>query len=117
RLAREAGKLRESAERIEAANTNYPVRTMTYDIIAAEDAQLAERNRLAREQRNQFRWISLGSLTAQLVLLGVIILLAERQIRKRLVAESTGRSATARARSILQTVREPIALFDRDLRL
>jgi PAS domain S-box-containing protein len=52
---------------------------------------------------------------AQLVLLGLIIIMTERQIGRRRRAESRESRAVLRSRLILQAVREPIGLFDADL--
>jgi signal transduction histidine kinase len=52
---------------------------------------------------------------AQLVLLAIIVIASERQIRQRRLAETREGRAVLRSRLILQSVREPIALFDANL--
>lgn len=56
-------------------------------------------------------------MIAQLLLLGVVIYFSRRQQAQRLQAERTALQASARAQSILQTVREPIVLADAQLRV
>ena len=53
----------------------------------------------------------------QLGLLGLVLWLLQRQIGRRLHAERQSLRSAARAASVLQTVREPIVLLDRDLRV
>ncbi len=53
----------------------------------------------------------------QLALLGLVLWLLQRQIGRRLHAERQSLRSAARAASVLQTVREPIVLLDRDLRV
>ncbi|MBA8779916.1 PAS domain-containing protein, partial [Staphylococcus schleiferi subsp. coagulans] len=50
-------------------------------------------------------------------LLGLVLWLLQRQIGRRLHAERQSLRSAARAASVLQTVREPIVLLDRDLRV
>ncbi|HET6545607.1 MAG TPA: ATP-binding protein [Rhodanobacteraceae bacterium] len=86
-------------------------------IVAAEQNLYRERGSIAAVERQNAEWISLGAMIAQLLLLGAVIYLSERQVRRRLEAESLFQRAVARAQRIVQTVREPIALLDRDLRI
>ncbi|WP_270999252.1 PAS domain-containing protein, partial [Listeria seeligeri] len=50
-------------------------------------------------------------------LLGLVLWLLHRQIGRRLHAERQSLRSAARAASVLQTVREPIVLLDRELRV
>jgi PAS domain-containing protein len=61
--------------------------------------------------------VSWSSLVIQLALLGLVLWLLQRQIGRRLHAERQSLRSAARAASVLQTVREPIVLLDRDLRV
>lgn len=56
-------------------------------------------------------------MVLQLLLLVLIIWLLARQIGQRLSAEQASSRADARAASVLQTVREPIVVLDRDQRV
>ena len=74
----------------------------------------------AREERAERR-IRQGTLDhlattfAQILLLGTVIWVSERQLRQRLIAEAETRRAVGRARLIVETVREPIAVISADL--
>ena len=52
---------------------------------------------------------------AQLTLLGIVVVVSERQIAIRLAAESRVASAVSRSQLIVQAVREPIAMLDRQI--
>ncbi|HEY0198554.1 MAG TPA: ATP-binding protein [Rhodanobacter sp.] len=76
------------------------------------------RQRLALSQQQEFTGRLALTLTAlaQLVLLVIIVVMSERQIGRRRVAESRESHAVQRSQLILQAVREPIALFDAELK-
>lgn len=61
--------------------------------------------------------LSWAALAVQLLLLGTVTWLLQRQIRRRLAAEQEYLRANGRASSVLQTVREPIVLLDASQRI
>lgn len=87
------------------------------ELQASEQKLLALRAEQAARQRKQTELVSWSSLLIQLALLGLVLWLLQRQIGRRLHAERQSLRSAARAASVLQTVREPIVLLDRDLRV
>ncbi|MEP6897534.1 MAG: ATP-binding protein [Rhodanobacter sp.] len=85
-------------------------------IVRNEDVLLQRRQSVARRQDFNGRLVLTLTALAQLVLLTIIMIMSERQIGRRRVAESRESHAVHRSQLILQAVREPIALFDADLK-
>jgi PAS domain S-box-containing protein len=85
-------------------------------IVANENDLLAERQRLANDQAATGRVVLTITALAQLVLLAIIVIMSERQIGQRRLAETREGRAVLRSQLIFQAVREPIALFDEDLK-
>lgn len=85
-------------------------------IVDNEDAVL--RQRRANAQMRSFRNDVVLAITAlaQALLLGIIVLVSEWQIGRRIRAEARENRAIQRALMILQAVREPIALLDEQMR-
>ena len=104
-------------ELVQDLSTRYPIRGLVEDLQASEQKLLAARAEKAVRQRRQTELVSWSSLVVQLGLLGLVVWLLQRQIGRRLHAERQSLRAAARAASVLQTVREPIVLLDRDLRV
>ena len=104
-------------ELVQDLSTRYPIRGLVEELQASEKTLLAARAEQAARQRRQTELVSWSSLVVQLCLLGVVLWLLQRQIGRRLQAERQSLRAAARAASVLQTVREPIVLLDRDLRV
>jgi PAS domain S-box-containing protein len=94
-----------------------PIRGLIADLQKREDALLAERTADADQRRMLASAISWVSLAVQLLLLGLVIWLLQRQIGRRLDAERHMLRANARAAAVLQTVREPIVLLDSEQRM
>jgi signal transduction histidine kinase len=84
-------------------------------IVANENDLLAERQRLADDQAATGRVVLTITALAQLALLAIIVVMSERQIGQRQLAETREGRAVLRSQLIFQAVREPIALFDEDL--
>src|SRR5690606_32558789 len=61
--------------------------------------------------------VTWAAMVMQLVLLGAVGLLLRWQWRNRRAAEAAAARSSARAYSVLQTVREPMAVVDKDLRV
>jgi len=104
-------------ELVQDLSTRYPIRGLVEELQASEQKLLAARGEQAARQRRQTELVSWSSLLVQLGLLGLVLWLLQRQIGRRLQAERQSLRSAARAASVLQTVREPIVLLDRDLRV
>ena len=90
---------------------------ITAELARAEDTLLAGRARLAAQLRADVEWLQTVSLIAQVLLLGAIAFLSEREAQARRRAEHQASEADLRNRAIFHTVHEPIALLDRDLNI
>lgn len=98
------------------ANDLFHLHVLIDDIAQAEDAQLAARTQAVEQQEQRSRRL-LGLIAlAQLLLLIVVVISSEQQIGKRHLAETREGRAVLRSQLIVQAVREPIALFDEQLR-
>ncbi|MEO5829319.1 MAG: ATP-binding protein [Rhodanobacter sp.] len=86
------------------------------EIVHSEDVLLSGRQAAAHAKAADGRIVFAVTALAQLIMLAVIVLMSERQIGQRQLAESREGHAVQRSRLIFQAVREPIALFDEDLR-
>lgn len=104
-------------ELVESLVRGLPIREVAAEIIQSERGLLDRRTTQATRQAAIADTVRWAALLAQLLLLGVVTYLAQRQIGQRLVAEREQRRASDRAQAVLQTVREPIVLIDADLRV
>ena len=119
-VARELAKSEPNSDQrelVQDLSTRYPIRGLVEELQASEEALLAQRAAQAERQKRQTNFVSWSSLLVQLALLGLVLWLLQRQIGRRLQAERQSQRAAARAASVLQTVREPIVLLDRELRV
>ncbi|EOW2138778.1 ATP-binding protein [Stenotrophomonas sp. GD03908] len=119
-LARELAKSEPNSDQrelVQDLSTRYPIRGLVEELQASEQKLLTLRADQAARQRRQTELVSWSSLVVQLALLGLVLWLLQRQIGRRLHAERQSLRSAARAASVLQTVREPIVLLDRDLRV
>ncbi|AVO31977.1 sensor histidine kinase [Stenotrophomonas maltophilia] len=119
-LARELAKSEPNSDQrelVQDMSTRYPIRGLVEELQASEQKLLTLRAEQAARQRKQTELVSWTSLVIQLALLGLVLWLLQRQIGRRLHAERQSLRSAARAASVLQTVREPIVLLDRDLRV
>ena len=94
----------------------FPIDATITAIVHNENTLLGRRRAAADRLMFEGRLVSALSAVAQLLLLALIIVMAERQIGRRQSAETREGRAVLRSRLILQAVREPIGLFDRSLR-
>ncbi len=99
-------------ELIEEMTFSYPVREIAIELQKHEDELLARRIAAAHKQQRLSTIVTWSTLAAQLLLLGLVLWLLKRQIGRRTRAEQRMLQASARASSVLQTVREPIVLLD-----
>jgi len=85
------------------------------NIVRNEDAVLG--SRLANAEKQSFDSSVVLAITAlaQVFLLGIVVIVSERQISRRLHAERREGQAVMRSQLIVQAVREPIALLDASL--
>ena len=104
---------REGAEKALAdAGSLFAVGDVLEKIVATEDQLLSKRRQEAAAQSFNYKLVlGIGAL-AQVLLLGIIVVVSERQIGQRLRAEERESQAVRRSRQIVQAVREPIALLD-----
>lgn len=119
-VARELAKSEPNSDQrelVQDLSTRYPIRGLVEELQASEQKLLALRAEQAARQRKQTELVSWSSLVVQLALLGLVLWLLQRQIGRRLHAERQSLRSAARAASVLQTVREPIVLLDRELRV
>jgi len=93
----------------------FPINSEITDIVHNEDVLLQGRQADAGKQAINGRMVLSITALAQLLLLAIIVVASERQISRRLVAEGRESRAVQRSQLIFQAVREPIALFDKDL--
>ncbi|UOS99885.1 ATP-binding protein [Xanthomonas arboricola] len=96
---------------------NNPIRVLIDELQDAEGRLLELRSARADTERTHYAVLSWGTLVVQLLLLGTVTWLLQRQIRRRLAAEQEYLRANGRASSVLQTVREPIVLLDSGQRI
>ncbi|NJC49352.1 UNVERIFIED_ORG: PAS domain S-box-containing protein [Xanthomonas campestris] len=96
---------------------NNPIRVLIDELQEAEGKLLELRSARADTERTHYAVLSWGTLVVQLLLLGTVTWLLQRQIRRRLAAEQEYLRANGRASSVLQTVREPIVLLDSGQRI
>ena len=99
------------------ARALFAFRVPAQEILDHEQRLFVERSQASEAGNRQSRYATLGALLAQLVLLGAVIFVSERQTGRRLAAESLATQAVARSRAVVQNVREPILLLDPSLRL
>lgn len=119
-LARELARSKPDSDQralVQDLSTRYPIRGLVEELQASEQTLLTARAEQAARQRKQTELVSWSSMVVQLALLGLVLWLLQRQIGRRLHAERQSLRSAARAASVLQTVREPIVLLDRDLRV
>jgi PAS domain S-box-containing protein len=109
----QTGRSAEALEVLAAAADEFRVRDLANEIIGAEESLLAERSALAAAKRRSAEWLGILAAVAQLVLLGAVLWIAERHLRRQRAAEAAERSAVMRTQAIFQAVREPIVLLDR----
>lgn len=95
----------------------FAFRRPAQEILDDEQQLFVERSRVAEVSDRRSRYATFGALAAQLILLGAVIFVSERQAQRRLAAESRATQAVARSRAVVQNVREPILLLDPSLRL
>lgn len=95
----------------------FPYSGLAAEIIHTEAQLRDQRIQASRNKSRIANAMQIGAVLVQLLLLAVVVVVSERAITRRLHAERISRLAVARAERIVQTVREPIAILDGQLRL
>lgn len=112
-----AGPEDDQRQLVQDLTTRYPIRGLIEELQNREEALLRERSAQFAQQQRQGELVSWTALVVQLLLLGLVLWLLHRQMLHRARAERASRRASARAASVLHTVREPIVLLDRELKV
>ena len=94
-----------------------PLRFIGAEISDTETALLQARTIEADRLAKRSAVVTWAAMVLQLVLLGAVAMLLRWQWRNRRAAEAAAARSSARAYSVLQTVREPMAVVDKDLRV
>ena len=94
-----------------------PLRHIGAEILDHEQALLKDRTSEASRLSERSALLTWLAMLLQLLLLGAVAVLLRLQWRNRRAAEAAAARSSARALSVLQTVREPMAVVDRDLRV
>jgi signal transduction histidine kinase/CHASE3 domain sensor protein len=98
-----------------AAIERIPVEDIADAVLAREQNLADVRQHIADRSVYLAGWATAATALAQILLLGIVIWVSERQLQRRVTAESETRRAIGRARLIVETVREPIAVITADL--
>jgi len=93
----------------------YNIDSLTTQIANIQEGVLQQRRSEASQQSFDSSLVLGITAAAQILLLVIVVMVSERQIGKRLRAETREGQAVRRSRLIVQTVREPIALLDEEL--
>lgn len=95
----------------------FGLRAIAEEFIAAEDAHFVARHKQLERSESYAHWMAAAVVLVQLVLLIGVGFVFDRTARHRASAtRDTGR-ALAHAAAVLNSVRKPIAVVDRDLKL
>lgn len=95
----------------------FPMRGAALGVLKEEQVLLEKRTRQATTLRHQGERFSLAAVLVQLVLLSLLLWMALRHQHGRAVAEQQASRANMRALTVMQSIREPIALIDREQRV
>ncbi len=116
-VERAAGRNTEAGQGLATAVTRFPIDAVLTSIVEDEEHLVAERQDVVERRAVVGGWMIGAVSLVQLLLLAAIVWGSENQLRRRLVAENATRQAVERAQMILATVRDPIAVITRDLRI
>ena len=111
----QANDLQGAKQSLRDARSLFRMNVLISSIVQKEDALLPGRQALAAQQLFNARVVLTITSLAQLLLLVIIMVMSEWQIGRRQVAETRETLAVQRSQQILQSVREPIGLFDANL--
>jgi CHASE3 domain sensor protein len=116
-LNRAQGSDTEAGRGLTVAVARFPVDDVLDSIVSEEEALVRQRQNAADRRARTGSWIVAAVSVVQLLLLAGIIWSSETQLRRRLTAEASASQAIERARLIVATVREPIAVIASDLKV
>jgi signal transduction histidine kinase len=116
-MERAAGRNSEAGQGLSTAVTRYPIDEVLKAIVDDEEHLVAERQAVVERRARMGGWMIGAVSLIQLLLLAAIVWGSEYQLRRRVSAEAAARQAVERAQLILATVREPIAVVTRDLKI
>ena len=116
-INRAQGRELEAGTGLAAAVMRYPLDAALDAVVGAEEKLIRTRELESEEKSRRGTLIVVAVTLTQFFLLAGVILGSERQFRRRLAAEAVANQAVERARQIVQTVREPIALLSAELRI
>lgn len=102
---------------IEELAVGTSIRGLVAELQAAEAQALATRHARAQRRDDQQALVGWVTLGLQLSLLVVVLWLMARQLRERLLAQRAIAAAALQSMAVLGSVREPIAVLDRELRV
>lgn len=91
------------------------LRFIADEIQEAEHESLVAREEEAARLARYANSVGWGAMAAQLLMLGLLGLGLALQLRRRVAAEQEAQRSNLRAQAVLQTVREPVVVLDRDL--
>ena len=97
------------------AGTLFPMDGQIDTVVRNEGTVLMERRAHARRSAFESALVLAITSIAQIVLLSIVVFVSERQIARRMRAETRESQAVRRAQMIVQAVREPIALLNPQL--
>ena len=93
------------------------LRQIATEIQEAEQAALVVRQQEANRLARHATTLAGVAMAAQLLMLGLLGIALALQLRHRRVAEQNASRSSLRAQAVLQTVREPVLVLDRELRV
>ena len=93
------------------------LREIGNEIADTEQALLGVRQEEAAALARHANAVGWGVIAAQLAILGLLGLVLAMQLRQRRAAEEDAQRSNLRAQAVLQTVREPVVVLDRELRV
>lgn len=102
---------------IEELAVGTSIRGLVAELQTAEAQALANRHARAQRRDDQQALVGWVTLGLQLSLLVVVLWLMVRQLRERLLAQRAIAEAALQSVAVLGSVREPIAVLDRELRV
>ena len=108
---------RKAPEEFDTEAARFSIADVTNQLLAEEDRLASERQTATDRSLRAANAVTIATELGQALLMCLVIWVAERQTRRRLVAETAQREAIGRARLIVEAVREPIAVIGADFTL
>ncbi|MEO7067826.1 MAG: ATP-binding protein [Rhodanobacter sp.] len=115
RVRMQSGDTSAARQSLRDADDLFALNSHIAQLVHNEEQLLAKREMLASHQAFNGQAVLAVTALAQLLLLALIVVMSERQIGRRQIAESREQRAAQRAQLILRAVREPVGLFDENL--